>query len=164
MDDPLRWLWSTLRDVVGATVEPWCSLANLAAVLGKPVSGFDRWCLRWVSEGVTGIRDPGVFPRPAPERDVPMAGLDDLLMAAEAATRSHGRDARRKRLVRWLFIALARHQGWREVAALARVAGVLPKSIYRIGLTVPPRAVDAASLCLGDERLLRSMPAPVRAE
>ncbi len=162
VDEPLRWLWSTLRDVVGAVVDPWVSVPDLAAAMGRRTEGFERWFLEWVTVGPGGEPGSVRVPVPAVPTAVPRMGLDDLLAAVEAATRCDRRDVRRKRLVRWLFVALARRQGWRDVRALGHVAGVHPRSIYRIGQQPPRRVLEAVERCLGDARLLRSLPAPPR--
>lgn len=151
--DPVQWRWSTMRDVVGAAVDPWCSVEVLARAMGRNPGRFAPWCHAWAAAGADG--DPAeVRPLvPAPPRAVPAVGLGAILAAAMEATRCSPRDLHHKRLPRWLFVALARHQGWREPAALAGVIGVRPGSVRRIGRDLPPATVGAAALCLGDDRL-----------
>ncbi len=156
--DPVQWRWSTMRDVVGASVDPWCPAEFLARAMGRSPGPFARWCHPWAAAGADG--DPAEV-RPlvaAPPRAVPAVGLGAILAAAMEATRCSPRDLLRKRLPRWLFVALARHQGWRDPAALAGVIGVRPGSVRRIGRGLPPAAVGAAALCLGDDRLRASLP------
>lgn len=47
--DPLEWEWSTHRDVLGATTDPWIDAPGLASALERPRDGFERWFHRYVS-------------------------------------------------------------------------------------------------------------------
>jgi hypothetical protein len=66
--------------------------------------------------------------------------------------------------VRRLFVALALHQGWTDLATLAAFLGVSPRTVRRDrAIGVVEEHLDAAALCLGDERLTRPFASEVRA-
>jgi hypothetical protein len=86
--DPLESVLSTHRDVVGAVVDPWPDLEQLARWLEWPLAGLGERIHRYVSG------DPSVDPlgTPAPRRfpkaEHPSLGLDRIARAAAAATRA----------------------------------------------------------------------------
>jgi hypothetical protein len=154
--DPLGWLFSTHRDVVGATVDPWIDARRLARVLRRPIAGFVDWYHRYVSADPT-VAVPGTAPpRPAIPSHLPRFPLGRIARAAAAATRSRPEAIRSTGLVRDLFVALARDHGWRDWTALARACARSTRAIRRSA----EKLVDVAParLCLGDNRLLQGVP------
>jgi REP element-mobilizing transposase RayT len=85
VDDPLRWLWSTHRDVMGAVAQPWVQAHRLAAALDRPAQGFASAHHRYVSS------DPSVDvagtapPVPAKRRTSPAESIERIARAAAAA-------------------------------------------------------------------------------
>lgn len=161
--DPLAWTWSTHRDVVGATADPWVDVDRMAGALGlRPDSfrvDFHRYCSSDPSASVSGTR----FPELAPARDLPVDPLGTIARAAAVATRGAPDDITRRTPTRYTFLALADHQGWRDTGQLARACGTTTQAVGR-ALTrgVPPHALDAARMCLDDARLLDSAPSNAR--
>ncbi len=151
--DPLEWYWSTHLDVVGAIADPWVSLDAIRLDLPSRLRDVAR--LHDYVSGDHAIGVPGTRP-PTAARDTSVATrtLDDILVAATAATRSAAGDHRRRGPTREAFVWLAATQGWRDVPRLARICGVSRSAIFRILQGPPPRSLDAARLFLGDERLL----------
>ena len=80
--------------------------------------------------------------------------LGTILQAAAAATRSFPEDVRRRGDARRVFLGLAHHQGWRDTKLLARACDVGRAAVYDTIATVDAGELDAAALCLGDDRLL----------
>ncbi len=150
VDDPLRWLWSTHRDVVGAVCDPWVSAERLAASLGEWTRGFADRHHSYVSG------DPSVTVRGTPPPrliEVADAAPTTILAAAEAALRHvpGGRRAARRRAV--LFVALGRACRF-AVDDLRRLVPIGRTTAYRRSSAVAPDDLRAARMCLGDPRLL----------
>jgi hypothetical protein len=152
--DPLSWLWSTHRDVVGATVDPWVGAKRVAAALGRSPRGFAEAHHAYVSGDPAVTVEGTPFPRPVPSRSVPTVALGRVWAAAAAATRSSPAAIERRTLTRRLFVQLAFDQGWRNATLLARLCQTSRRAVY-YALTPPLTvALSAARLCLGDARLL----------
>ena len=153
-DDPLAWLFSTHRDVVGATADPWIDARRLARAVGRPEKDFAEWYHRYVSADPS-VRVTGTpMPQPARPSDIPDLPLGRIARAASAATRSRPEAIRVTGPTRRLFVGLAREQGWRNTELLARACACDPRTIQRIAeIDLAP-----ARLCLGDARLLRGVP------
>jgi hypothetical protein len=156
-DDPLSWWFSTHRDVVGATMDPWVDAPRLARALGRPPGGFAAWYHRYVSS------DPSVhvagtpMPTPAMPSDIPRFPLAAIAKAAAAATRTRPDAIRQTSLTRHVFVALAREQGWPSWDALASACACSTRAIRRSAEHTIE--LSAARLCLGDARLIRAVPA-----
>ncbi len=155
-DDPLRWQWSTHRDLVGATADPWVTPDAVAAALGRSRAGFEASFHAYVSG------DPSVNPAGTPPPEPPEPGdapLADLVTAVAAALRLALSDVPRSRLGRRLVAHLAPEFGWPRPAPVAAVLGVAPATLHKIRLRHPdPPDLEAARLCLGDPRLLHPRP------
>ncbi|NUO50784.1 MAG: hypothetical protein HOV80_18180 [Polyangiaceae bacterium] len=150
VSDPLSWLWSTHRDVVGATVDPWVTEERLAAALG--------WSHRHLAEDWHAYvtKDAGAPPTPPPrafEADVGEAPLSWIATAASSATRSELRDISRRSRARTLFLALSRRAGWRSPSLVAARCNITERAVRKAWAHPPPAGLDAALLCLGDSRL-----------
>lgn len=52
------------------------------------------------------------------------------------------------------YTALARDQGWRQPKLVAEMCGIQPGNVERLAKSCPPQWLEAAALCLGDERLV----------
>jgi hypothetical protein len=152
--DPLAWYWSTYRDVVGATADPWVTFAKLRRYLPAP----QRYNIQRLHEFVSS--DPSVhvagtpLPTPAVDTNLAERPLADILRAAVAATRGSPLDHRRRGPTRTIFVTLAAAQGWGDVQRLAALCDTTPRAIAEMLRRGPPPGLDAARLCLGDARLL----------
>ncbi|MBI5479651.1 MAG: hypothetical protein HY906_12380 [Deltaproteobacteria bacterium] len=154
--DPLEWLWTTHRDVVGAVLDPWVTAPHLAAALGRPRAKFVQEHHAYVS----GDPSVCVAGTPLPRRAVATAptsvGLSQVLAAALAAPRASAEDLQRRSLTRRLFVQLAAEHGWNRPVMLARMCRVARQSVHRLlGVPLDRAVLDPATLCLGDERLMR---------
>lgn len=149
--DPLEWLLSTHRGVVGGELDPWVTADHLAEVLGRRREHFETWFHRIVTDD-SSVRTGGTpLPQPAPERTIPAVPLEDIALAARSA-------ARGSRIVeRRMFVALAQHQGWRDAELIARAAGITPDSVRRLARRLAqhpePRLARVGALHLNDPRL-----------
>jgi hypothetical protein len=153
--DPLEWLWSTHRDVVGAVADPWVSATRLAAALGRATTGFVRAHHAYVSADSAVRPDGTPLPRPAVTASMAGFGIEHLSAAALAATRARAQDLQLRTLARHLAIRLAyRYRcGWpRVLSQLCRIGTRAVRALRDAPL--PPGALEAAELCLGDPRLL----------
>jgi hypothetical protein len=160
--DPLEWLWSTHRDVVGAVADPWVTAESLAGALDRHEKGFVERFHAYVSGdpsvAVAGTHMPG----PARAQPVPLEPLERIAAAAVAATRGTFADLERKGVTRRLFVLLARHQGWRDTSLIASMCNMTPRAVRYIALVKDPALLAAGAMCLGDERLLRASGDPMR--
>ncbi len=154
-DDPLSWPWSTHRDVMGATADPWVDRRELRRVCGWRASPFANELQRYVSS------DPSVCvvgtppPVPAEPTVIAQQPLVALVDAAAAATRGKPGDIRRQSNTRTLFLRLAMRHGWDDTARLATLCEVDPRTVQRHRTGELPAGLAAAELCLGDQRLRR---------
>jgi hypothetical protein len=154
VDDPLAWYWSTHRDVIGATADPWVTLDRLRRYVPAG-SALDAIRLHAYVSGDPST-DPRGTPFPVPAADVAVAErpLADILAAAAAATRGSMNDHRRRGPTRTLFVWLAWVQGWTDAKRLADLCRTTPRTILEMVRRPPPAGLAAARLCLGDARLL----------
>lgn len=151
--DPLLWTWSTHRDVVGAVAHPWVTARRLAEAVGRRADDFAPWWHRYVAreDGLdVSARSFPVAARPSDIADVPLTAV---VRASASALRTRPEDVRRRGPTRRLVLALAPLLGWDRSRLLATVCGVTPRAIQLARHRAPPGALDAALLCLGDERL-----------
>ncbi len=165
--DPLEWSWSTYRDVIGATVDPWIDAERMAATLGRRRYGFRGWFHRYVSSDFAVSPGGTDFPRPAEEVAIPTLDVARIMAAVAAAFRRPVTDLPQEGRMRDVFAVLAREQGWRQPIELARAVGVDSRTIRRAAARVRAQDLEAARLCLGDARLLdgravlpHALPAP----
>jgi hypothetical protein len=152
--DPLEWLWTTHRDVVGAVADPWVATTRLAQLLDENERGFGESFHRYVS-GDTSCAVRGTpAPRAPRPSDCARFPLERIMMAAAAATREPLEAARAIGPTRAAFVLLAMRQGWTDARILARAAGMTTRGIRSLRAKERPELVAPASLCLGDDRLL----------
>jgi len=155
--DPLAWIWSTHRDVMGAVCNPWVPAARLASALGQSPTGFRRRYHTYISSDQSVNSNGTPPPRSAAECKIPQYTPADLARAVQSATRKPPGALQQRGLPRSLFIHLALNQGWRDRQVLARITEASPRTIKRIITRPPdPHALKASLLCLGDPRLRRS--------
>ncbi len=147
--DPLSWLWSTHRDVVGAVVDPWVTADRLADALGRPRGGFSARHHRYVSGDPSVAPGGTALPVPLPVR----GDRDGVLRAAAMATqyvdpadrRSRRRAARAAlALGRWMRLPVP---VWRSLVDVSR------SRAYEWAASVSAADLDAALRCLADPRL-----------
>ncbi len=153
--DPLAWWWSTHRDLVGATVEPWVRPQTLREFLGDDRPRFLRRWHRYVSSDPSVRVDGTPLPFPAPRRRHPRHPLEEVIAASLAATRAGPDVLGRRSRTRRLFITLAHHEGWRLNDQLAQVCGITTRSARRLAARPALEDLEAARLCLHDGRLRR---------
>ena len=153
--DPLEWLWSTHRDVVGAVADPWVSASRLAAALARPVAGFVRTHHAYVS-GDPAVRVNGTrVPRPATPASMTAFGLEHLCAATLAATRARAEGLRRRTLTRHLLVLMAYRYRFGRPRVLAQLCQTSTQTIRALrDAALDQSVIDAAELCLGDPRLL----------
>jgi hypothetical protein len=152
--DPLEWLWSTHRDVMGATIDPWVDADRLARSLGWRLDGFRERFHRYVSSDPHVRVDGTPPPQAANASELPRGIIDDVERAVLAAMRESPDAIRRRGPARTAFIGLAYRHGWRFPTWLAKRCRMSAKGAVRLAGQCPARWVDAAALCLGDSRLV----------
>ncbi len=150
--DPLAWIWSTHRDVVGATIDAWPQAGELARRLGRDPNGFARRHHRYVSSDPSVAPGGTPFPEPARRCDAPVHGLGVIAEAAACAARSSADPAQLPLAARTQFLQLAHACGWRDVGAMARFAA-LSTSGVRFNLRRVACDISPGLQCLGDGRL-----------
>ncbi len=146
--DPLEWLFSTHRDVVGATARPWVTSARLAAASGRSDPRFAERLHQEVS--AEGRGRPSPFPRLV--GGALGASLEDIDRAAAASVRSVEADGEPPARAVDLFLVIGRALG-RPTSALCDYLGRRPGDAYARMARPAPGEVDAALLCLSDARL-----------
>ncbi|HET6584824.1 MAG TPA: hypothetical protein VFG69_15305, partial [Nannocystaceae bacterium] len=150
--DPLEWLWSTHRDVVGAVVDPWIDAERLAGALRAPATDFVASWHGYVS-GDPSVAVAGTpLPESASAAPVSNRPLREILSAVAAALRIPISRLRASSLARSLVVGLARLQGWTDNARLAAALDTSVRNVQRTG-PADPAALRAVELCLGDQRL-----------
>jgi hypothetical protein len=163
VDDPLAWMWTTHRDLVGAVCCPWVSAERLATSVGWSSRNFAERYHAYASADPSTRVNGTPLPVPASGSEWPIVPLGDVLLASAAAHRGQPAHVRKRSSVRDTFFALARACGWCDARVLARVAGISPDGVrwnVRRGIEVPA----AAWLCLGDARLLSPLRSPASGE
>jgi hypothetical protein len=153
--DPLEWQWTTHRDVLGAVADPWVTASKLARALEQPVDGFGGAFHRYVSGDPSCDARGTLPPRAAPAVEYSTYPLQRLAAAALAATRATPGALRERSPARAAFVLLAARQGWNDAEELARRCAVTRGAIYRLWQRDEPALIAAASLCLGDDRLVK---------
>jgi hypothetical protein len=153
VDDPLAWYWSSYRDVVGATADPWITFERLRRFLPREMRTVEALHAFVSADSRTRVEGT---PPPYAARDVVVATrpLGEILRAATLATRASTKHHQRRGPTRDTFVWLASTQGWNDTALLAEVCAAAPSTITRILREPIPKGLDAARLCLGDDRLL----------
>lgn len=152
---PLAWTWSTHRDVLGATVDPWVTADRLARALGMHSRAFATRHHAYVSGDPRARINGTPLPQIAPTTTMPTAALHTIAQAAAAATRTEPDAIRSRGPARALFVALAFDQGWNQIARLADLCDCCSRTITNLRHAADPVALRAARVCLGDARLRR---------
>jgi len=141
VSDPLEWVWSTHRDLIGAVREPWPDPGALAGL------GIDhRYVSSDPSVAVVGTAAPsmeGFKPWEQP--------LGRVALAALAACRSPTSDLRRRTEARTVFLQLAWECGWRNATQLGGYCSIRRAAVHRAWKR--ERITHEARLCLADARL-----------
>ncbi len=152
--DPLEPIWSTHRDLMGACVRGWVDPRRLSGALRLRVERLRPW-LGAALGGQPGLSAAAcVPPRAAPPTLRPSHNLEDVALAAATAFRQPVSRVGQVGAVQALYVALARHVGWRDAGAIAERAGIVPAAVPHLDETVGGRALAAGARCLGDARLL----------
>jgi hypothetical protein len=151
---PLAWRWSTHRDIVGATLDPWVTAERLAAALGMRTPSFVARHHAYVSGDPHARVDGTPLPEEGVSRNMPSMPLQTIAEAVTAATRTPIAAIRRGR-ERALFVALAFDQGWKNVGQLAEICDCCERTIRNHAAAVDARALRITRMCLTDARLRR---------
>lgn len=151
--DPLEWVWSSYRDLMGAAADNWIDLGRTSSALSDRRSDFRVRFHNYVS-GDPAVQVSGTpIPRAAESTPFAAQSILDILSASAAALRLHPRDVERRTKLRPLFIHLAARQGWNRPAVLGEICDLTPRAVQYILNASAPAGLDAAALCLGDPRL-----------
>jgi hypothetical protein len=156
VDDPLAWLWSSYRDVIGAVVDPWITSTRLARALDQPARGFNERLHAYVSSDPSVAVKGTTFPVEASPSRFPRVSLARIQAAACVAHRAPREDTGRRTAARTSFLDLARACGFRDHGAIIDAATVSSDTIRRRA-RADADAPAAAWLCLGDTRLTQPM-------
>jgi hypothetical protein len=160
--DPLSWPWSTLRDVIGAAVDPWTPCERLEAALDWRSPDFARSFQAYVSSDPTVHVKGTAFPVAASSRAVPIEPLARIGHAVISATRQPTDALKRSGPTRTLFVGLAYHQGWSRPELVAGACGAHRNTVTRLAHSCSESMLSPAALCLGDARLMISSLDPIR--
>jgi len=152
---PLAWTWSTHRDVLGATADPWVTAEHLARALGMHPRGFAARHHAYVSGDPHARIEGTPLPRVASTTSMPTAALHTIAQAAAAATRTDVDALQSRGPARTLFVALAFDQGWNQISRLAELCSCCARTITNLRNAADPADLHAARMCLGDARLRR---------
>jgi hypothetical protein len=146
VDDPLVWPWTTLRDAIGATAEPWGGPDTIGRALEMTPSRIHLFA----TEGGTALA-PLVVLRPHEGLAV---NLTSLVEACASALRCHRDDLTRRRSpMRPLFVDLAYRVAAPRPRDLADACRVSLRALSGLRGRAPAPHLRAALLCLGDHRL-----------
>jgi hypothetical protein len=97
--------------------------------------------------------DGTAAPVAATTRDAAQVPLEAVAVAAAAALRLPLAAVAARPEARRLFVQLARDQGWRDPRLLARRCDLQPWQVLHLARQ-PARGLEAARVCLGDDRLV----------
>jgi hypothetical protein len=157
-EDPLIWMWSTYRDVIGATVETQNSAVRLANALGDSRGNF----VARLHFRVTSDLSVKLIGTPLPKRAIPQGWTEysimSVLAAAAASLRVLPTEVTEQKPLRRLFLHLAKRYAWNQTSLLARICQINPRTVREIWSQNPPPGIEAAELCLGDVRLRAGIP------
>lgn len=146
---PAEWLWTSLRDVIGA------SMPSVDQGLHRRLtrSSRDAW-LDYVTHD-DRVPDRRSLVEPVlPRRSIPAFGLESVAAAVVAATRRPPTDIRARGPVRDLFFAAAMDQGVTDTGLIARICRCSPRAVQAARHRDPPTGLSAVRQCLADPRLL----------
>lgn len=160
--DPLMWPWSTLRDVIGATVDPWTPCDRLEEALDWRSPDFASSFHAYVSSDPTVHVRGTPFPIAASRRSVPMEPLGRIGQAVLSATRQPSDALTQRGPTRTMFAGLAYHQGWSRPDLIAGACGAHRNTVARLAQRCSETLIKPAALCLGDSRLMISSLDPIR--
>jgi len=161
VDDPLKWWWSTLRDVVGAVTDPWIPAERLADALGwRPTADIARRLHAYATADDDVAPEARAFPDPVAASSVPEGSVGDVIEAALHATRAAKEELRRRTPARRVGVGLLYRQGWACPRRLAPHFGVRSNTVSRIAASASSAETEAAARCLAP-RLRSPSPAAV---
>jgi hypothetical protein len=161
--DPLEWVWSTYRDLVGATTERPKLAACLAQILGEGGGSEQSFLVRFHAY-VSGDPSVSVIGSPFPQLAIPKGwaseSIETILSASAASLRRLPGDVQKGGALRRLFVRFCFRHGWNQPALIAEICGMSVRNVYCILSQQPPPldVIRAADLCLGDRRLISAIP------
>lgn len=139
--DPFEWPWSTLRDLVGAVVDPWTPIGRLVAATRTRPDALVRELVEPDCALPTAASGPMVIP------------VEAIAEAVAAACRTTPAHITRPGATRRMFVALGTELSGCRIKDLAAACGITVGAVYKLRGTVAPAAVAAARRCLVDARL-----------
>lgn len=156
--DPLEWIWSTYRDVMGASVNPWVDDLRLSKALGETARGFRVRFHAYVSGDPSVSINGTQFPHAALPKKMAEEGIREILLSCAAALRVSPEEVKIKNSeLRKYFIHLAYRQGWKHPKYLSQICHISPQAIHfhlkKKAWKEISTGISAAALCLGDRRL-----------
>ena len=151
IDDPLAWPFSTLRDAMGITADPWGGPALVRRELGYTSAQLHAY--------VTSDENCSPAARKRPRRFDPSrpwaVNLDAIASACASALRCSLDDlSLRGSPMRSTFVALALRVGAPRLIDLAERCAVSVRAVHDLKHRADPAALEAAARCLADPRLL----------
>jgi hypothetical protein len=153
--DPLEWLWTTHRDIVGAVVDPWVTPEHVARAVGDRRPDFLARHHAFVSADRAVCVAGTAVPRRTPPSAFGTRPLPRLAAAAAAATRSTLACLEARTQARHLFVLLAQRDGWGDTHAIAAWCQITPRAVRALRRPLEPTVLAAGVLCAGDDRLVR---------
>lgn len=159
VDHPLRWPWTTVRDLVGSVATPWVDRRVHGRALGRwRATSVQAWMEYLAQDDRVLDRRPLAEPVAGRSSD-PAFGVRSLVGAACAAMRTDASAVRVRGPTRKLFVALAIDQGVDRPRLLAQQCGTTLRAVELARRrAVDRRWLEAARLCLADDRLTSDPP------
>lgn len=156
--DPLRWMWSTLLDVLGFIAAPWVDAAGLARALDRKREGFEAWFRRYVFND-HAVDGQGPLHRPVDPTIYRTAGrLERAILAAAIATRALPVAIRRRGATRKLFVQLAWEVGLTHPGLIARRCGITTETVRQIRSGRDLELLTPGLRCFAEERVISMEP------
>jgi hypothetical protein len=128
--DPVEWEWSTHRDAIGATSDPWLDLKALNQLWNCPPRDFARVFHEYVSGDPTVSVGGTMLPILTPDLRV-VATLERIEAAVLQSTRAPRAELRRRGSPhRTLALAIAERLGGRKIQELGEWLDMSRRSTY----------------------------------
>jgi hypothetical protein len=141
-DDPWRWIWSSLRDLGGATYPAWTPMARVAAALHVPQPSLLR----------TLTTTADLRPSPPGPPSVDVASVPAIIDAVSSCLRISRSEILAKAIGRRLVVQTCFEIGNPSARRLAQTLGFAERTIRHLRHSPHP-ALGKVLLCLGDPRL-----------
>jgi hypothetical protein len=162
--DPLEWVFSSYREVLGCTVQNTHVVDRMLEALGESdtrehsISAFPARFHRYVT-GDPSVQIEGTKPPVAPSMirtggtDAVEFPLSWVIKAAAASLRTLPQEVANNRNLRHIAVHLSALAGWKRPTEIARAVQLGRSQVGRILAQKRPSGIEAAWLCLHDPRL-----------